>query len=419
MIYVGSCLEILPTLPADHFDSIVTDPPYGLEFMGKDWDAPWKDARTDKRGVIDPAAWGGNQDSVNGGNAFSRTRTRTSASKHAGDHAEVGRQFQEWCRRWAVEALRVAKPGAYLAAFGGTRMYHRLASGLEDAGWEVRDTLMWVYGSGFPKSHNGEWGGTALKPAWEPIILARKPLDGTVEANWRKHGTGALNIDGCRVLAEPMPPNTGAGGLPRRHDTEDRGPGEVSQPHTLGRWPANLVHDGSDEVVAMFPAEAGAQAPVTTRNGDKFRTAYGAFAGNVDEQGSTFQGDSGSAARFFYCAKASKKDRDSGLEGFELREAGIKNESGRGFSEADPHKKIMRGNHHPTVKPTELMRWLCRLVTPAGGLVLDPFTGSGSTGRAASAEGMRFVGIELSSEYATIAEARIRAVQPGLCLGVA
>jgi len=239
--------------------------------------------------------------------------------------------------------------------------------------------------------------GTALKPAWEPICVARKPLIGTVAANVLAHGTGALNIDGCRVLFAGEADQAAAAAAQRACQDQNAGRnayGEFSNgPASLapylanlgkGRWPANLIHDGSDEVVALFPAQAGAQAAVTVRNGDKFRGTYGAFAGNIDEAGSTFQGDSGSAARFFYCAKADRADR---------------NEGG-----AD--------NTHPTVKPTDLMRYLCRLVTPPGGTVLDPFMGSGSTLKAAELEGFSAIGIELSAEYIEIARRRIAADAP-------
>ena len=368
MIHVGNCLDILPTMAANSVDAIVTDPPYGLGFMGKEW-----------------------------------------------DHSVPGEPF------WR-EMLRVAKPGAYLLAFGGTRTFHRLACAIEDAGWELRDTLMWVYGSGFPKSHNGEWGGTALKPAWEPIIMARKPLIGTVEANWREHGTGGLNIDGCRI--DPGIPVGGGGNgrasIPNGYGsglTKEAGTREVVQPHDLGRWPANLIHDGSEEVLACFPDAPGQQRD-TGPQFDRNAQVYGHFAG-VSEHAA--RGDSGSAARFFYCAKASREDRDSGLEYGPKRLFGMSGAAaaaarGEHYDNGDGgvNKTKLVGNFHPTVKPTELMRWLCRLVTPAGGLVLDPFTGSGSTGRAAIAEGMQFVGIELNPEYAAIAERRIQIMQPGL-----
>ena len=283
-LHTGDCRKVMSDYPADHFDSIVSDPPYGLSFMGNGWD----------KGV-------------------------------------PGEEF------WR-EALRVAKPGAHLLAFGGTRTFHRLTVAIEDSGWEIRDVVCWLYGSGFPKSLNvgGGWG-TALKPAWEPVIMARKPLVGTVAANLLLHGTGALNVDGCRIPIE------GAAGVwGAKHIASigfhggTAGSGFATVQHPQGRWPANVMHDGSDEVVVGFPNEQ---------------------------------------ARFFYCAKASNADRKE-------------------------------GNTHPTVKPTDLMRYLCRLVTPTDGLVLDPFMGSGSTGKGALLEGFRFVGIDLDPAHVAIAEAR-------------
>ena len=385
MIYLGNCLDVLQTLAAESIDSIVTDPPYGLGFMGKEW-----------------------------------------------DHSVPGAPFWE-------AMLRVAKPGAYLAAFGGTRTFHRMACAIEDAGWELRDTLMWVYGSGFPKSHNGEWGGTALKPAWEPIILARKPLVGTVEANWRQHGTGALNIDGCRVegIAErpgTTPPSAGergsmSGDLPRQN----------YEPDQQGRWPANVLHDGSCEVISAFPNAPGQIANASSSRMRKTQNVYGAMSCGNGRDGEASQesenagavgfnmkpgarrGDAGSAARFFYCAKASKADRDDGLDAHPVVVtdvlAGHRSRRMEEVKRPDGATPSVGRNNHPTVKPTDLMRWLCRLVTPPGGHVLDPFTGSGSTGRAAVMEGMRFTGIELDPEYVAIAEARIRAAQPGLSFG--
>lgn len=329
----GDCREVMAGMDPDSVDAIVTDPPYGLTFMDKGWD----------RGV--PAA-----------------------------------EF------WS-EALRVAKPGAHLLAFGGTRTHHRLMCAIEDAGWEIRDCVMWVYGSGFPKSHNlrGErkgWG-TSLKPAWEPVIVARKPFKGTVAGNVEKYGTGAINVDGCRIVVVDE--------AYKRNCSEDRGhDGTRSKGRTgatnirtgggsgsdLGRWPANLIHDGSPEVLDLFPqTTSGKMKPTHTTAGVGGRNSY-----NADKSGgfTTMEtyGDSGSAARFFYCAKASKRDRGE-------------------------------GNTHPTVKPTELMRYLCRLVTPPGGVVLDPFCGSGSTGKAAILEGFRFIGIDKSEEYLAIAEQRV------------
>lgn len=410
-------LVAMGQLPANSVDTIITDPPYGLKFMGKEW-----------------------------------------------DHGIPGRPF------WA-EALRVAKPGAMLMAFGGTRTYHRLVCEIEDAGWQIRDTIMWVYGEGFPKSldiskaidkaagieredkfegsfdrRNGPTGnkkcdkcghwlissspcqcprpqdaaisedaktwqgyGTALKPSWEPITLAMKPLDGTFEENARKWGVAGLWIDGGRVEG---PKGTGnwtgsnANASPAFNNSQGNAEHRGEQ-HPKGRWPANVIHDGSPEVVEGFPEEAGAVAPVMRRNGDQTRNAYGSFAGSVDG-GRTFQNDEGSASRFFYCAKPSKEEREEGLRQLPAREAGIKNASGRGYSERNPYGKVKVRNHHPTVKPIELLRYLCKLTrTPKGGIVLDPFMGSGSTGCAAVMEGRDFIGIDISREYVEIAERRI------------
>jgi len=487
----GDALEQLRLLPESSVDAVVTDPPYGLSFMGKDW-----------------------------------------------DHGIPGEPF------WR-EALRVSRPGAHLLAFGGTRTFHRLTCAIEDAGWEIRDCLMYVYGSGFPKSKNvgcrcggqngteqkaergmrslrdtdvsspisdqtaagqillallpqqgvpenrakarngnegtvepglegrgdvlsetrelqtdqvcplpgripsdgpqgrlcdgaptasgndtrasaievggrppqkpqptgqftGEPGivrvesgaqdsgvcpgcgglvdwvgfGTALKPAWEPIILARKPLDGTVAENVQKWGTGALNIDGCRVEGTP---GSGVWGSSNKTCQDGRtfnaspdGEEYRSAEHPSGRWPANLIHDGSEEVVGMFP-DVGKSA------GGRIGNAGGGTVTNVPtgrfEKGDPGFGDSGSAARFFYCAKASKEDRGE-------------------------------GNKHPTVKPTDLMRYLCRLVTPPGGTVLDPFMGSGSTGKAALLDGFSFIGIDNVPEYVEMARRRIEGTAP-------
>ncbi len=358
-LHHGDCLEMMPTLAPDSIDSIVTDPPYGLSFMGKDW-----------------------------------------------DHGVPGVPF------W-TEALRVAKPGAYLLAFGGSRTYHRLACAIEDAGWEVRDCIMWLYGSGFPKSHNlqGEhkgWG-TALKPAHEPIIMARKPLIGTVKANVQQYGTGAINVDGCRVEANGE--KTGGNGFIGLQQSKGWNANnmpykrEQEQSTTQGRWPANIIHDGSDKVVGLFPVTGPSKA--TPRNNAEFKSvAKGRDLPHIthghDDSG-------GSAARFFYCAKASKADRDEGLAGFEPEQVN----DGRDTSIDNAYQRgdTLRKNTHPTVKPTALMRYLCRLVTPTGGTVLDPFTGSGSTGKAAMMEGFSFVGIEREKSYLAIARARIEAIK--------
>jgi DNA modification methylase len=318
MIHHGDCREVMAAMEPASVDAIVTDPPYGLAFMGKGW-----------------------------------------------DHAVPGVEF------WS-QALRVAKPGAHLVAFGGTRTFHRLACAIEDAGWEVRDTLSWLYGSGFPKSHNGPWGGTALKPAWEPIIMARKPLNGTVAANVAAHGTGALNVDGCRIesgrdyhdLMVTQGINTAQTSYAFAVDRRTFAP-------AAGRWPANVVLD----------EDAAAQV--------------------------------GEPSRFFYTAKASRREREAGLEGMPERVAQKWNSGGIAERRMETAKPLP--NVHPTVKPIALMRWLCRLVTPPGGVVLDPFTGSGTTGCAAALEGFGFVGIEREAEYVAIAELRIAHWQAADC----
>jgi len=373
-LHLGDCLEVLSTIPDNSIDSVVTDPPYGLAFMGKRWD-------------------------------------------YDVPSVEV----------WA-ECLRVLKPGGHLLAFAGTRTQHRMACRIEDAGFELRDMIAWVYGSGFPKSKNldGDWQGwgTALKPALEPITVARKPLAGTVAANALAHGTGALHIDACRIPAESMPANTGSGGLPRRREQEQRGPGLVAQPHAEGRWPANLIHDGSDEVLAAFPDAPGQLADASLNSEQrKTQNVYGAMRRGREGEASANSAnsgvvgfsmrpgarrlDAGSAARFFYCAKTNRRDRNEGCEEMERRplhwSSGDQNP---GSFQSEGTDKTSQ-NHHSTVKPTDLMAYLCRLVTRPGGLVLDPFMGSGSTGKACMREGFQFIGIEREPPYMAIAEARI------------
>ena len=328
-----------------------------------------------------------------------------------------------------TEALRVLKPGGYMLAFAGTRTQHRMATNIEDAGFEIRDMIAWVYGSGFPKSHNGEWGGTALKPALEPITVARKPLAGTVEANWREYGTGALNIDGCRVgWPSGIAPEIGTPGWggPAKKLTavpgQDGATVERAEPSQLGRWPANLIHDGSDEVLAAFPNAPGQMADVKFGSDEsKTGNVYGRMTRGDEPSADMENGgvvgfkmrpgarriDEGSAARFFYCAKADRADRNDGCE--DLQRKPLNWSSGTqspGTFQAEGTDRSSP-NNHPTVKPTDLMRYLCRLVTPAGGLILDPFMGSGSTGRGAVLEGFRFVGIERGADYMEIARLRI------------
>lgn len=350
-LHLGDCIEVLRSMAENSVDSIVADPPYGLNFMGKKWDYD----------VPSVEIWS--------------------------------------------ECLRVLKPGGSLLAFAGTRTQHRMACRIEDAGFEIRDMIAWVYSSGFPKSHNGEWGGTALKPALEPITMARKPLIGTVAANVAAHGTGALNIDGCRVGTDEA---LGRFNNARTNGTSyvvQREAGLVDNSGGLGRWPANLIHDGSADVVSMFPQSAGQQGDVRgTEPSSVTNGIYGDFAGRF---ASPARNDTGSAARFFYCAKASRADRNDGVE--HLNKKPLNWSSGTqnpGSFQSEGTDKSSQ-NNHPTVKPTDLMAYLCRLVTPAGGIVLDPFMGSGSTGRAAGIEQFKFIGIEINPEYFEIACLRI------------
>ena len=533
----NDCIAAMKEMPDNSVDSIVTDPPYELGFMGKSWDSS--------------------------GIAF---------------NVEV----------WQ-EALRVLKPGGHLIAFSGSRTYHRMAVAIEDAGFEIRDQIMYVYGSGFPKSLNvkkaakdkvcqcsvkwsygtetqgtesqaeydlrslpsadlsqainaenkqgqvllsklqeqsssstnrgesekgiedgkkssverrrnsqatkgqlqgseihslptgfsadgsqgwlyngtslsdgsmgrsdadsnrsgqsqesqsigqpqgelgtvpnergsqagGSWQicgrcnkplidgwGTALKPAHEPMVLARKPLIKTVAANVLTYGTGGLNIDGSRVGNE--------GGTKAENFGEVRGEifgggkgkptNEVAQINA-GRWPANFIHDGSDEVVALFPSNVRGGAGATKLSSFNFDVSGENLGQKLSSQAGL--ADSGSAARFFYCAKASKRDRNEGLDGFETKFAPTMSD-GIGNKEHNEETATKKLNHHPTVKPTDLMRYLVRLVTPPSGTVLDPFMGSGSTGKAAILEGFDFIGIEQSAEYLEIAKARIEYAQ--------
>ena len=442
LIINADCIEHMNSMLPNSVDSIVTDPPYHLTSIvkrfGKDDAAP---AQFGTDGVY--------------------ARSSKGFMGQTWDGGDIAFKPEIW-----AAAYRVAKPGAYLLAFGGTRTYHRMAVAIEDANWEIRDCIMWVYGSGFPKSHNvskaidkaagakrkvvgvddkiniyqdnknhkfyaqdsgnpiyakktltapataeaAQWDGwgTALKPAWEPIIIARKALDGTVAQNVQKWGTGAMNIDGCRVGTDDIFGGgaKGTSGFAAGYEHDGY---TVGSP--LGRWPANLIHDGSDEVVAGFPVNV--------------KGVYGAksvgkvqFMDSHDQSGRSIGSgngitDTGSAARFFYCAKAGRLDRDAGCEELEERRGCSefrKNDDGTAGIQSRLHGATIKGrNHHPTVKPTALMRYLCRLVTQPNGTVLDPFCGSGSTGKGAVLEGFQFIGIEKDPEYYEIANSRIAA----------
>lgn len=400
ILHGGDCRDVVAGLADASIDAVVTDPPYALVSIGKRFGKPGAaPARHGTDGLY--------------------ARASAGFMGQAWDTGETAFAAEFW-----AEILRVLKPGGHVVAFSGTRTYHRMVCAIEDAGFEIRDQLAWVYGSGFPKSHDvakgidkaaGVWRGragragragysfgqeyertekgdpatieaaqwqgwgTALKPAWEPIVLARKPLAGTVAETVLAHGTGAVNIDGCRVRfasEEDMAAAAAAQRLcrdPNRTAEWGFKNGEAAlQPYldgmTKGRWPANLVHDGSDEVVSAFPVvSSGALKAGTIRNVEN--QVYGKGMAAAGRAATTYDqgGDTGSAARFFYSAKADGGDR--------------------------------LGSKHPTVKPVDLMQWLCRLVTPPGGKVLDPFAGTGTTGEAAWREGFSAVLVEREAAY--------------------
>lgn len=418
-ILQGELLERIQELDDESIDAVVTDPPYGIRFMGASWDGKDIDTQMQKRM---------SQKQTPDKNGNERKTPRRAPSEAAGSYdlsLESMRNFQEWTEEWALAVKRVLKPGGYLLSFASTRTYHRMTSGIEDAGFEIRDQIGWTFGSGFPKSRNlhGDWEGwgTALKPAWEPICVARKPLIGTVQQNVDKYGTGAININGCRIEGEPITIN---------RLEQWSGFGEIKRPEyatavsMLGRWPANLIHDGSNEVLAVFPEAPGQCADVKYDEGEREnQNVYGAMKRGHEptadktysESGSTNFSmkpgarrlDSGSAARFFYCAKADRTDRNQGCEELPNRIGGMNsNTSGQHITRRDGWKPDPVKNNHPTVKPTDLMRYLVRLVTPPGGTVLDCFAGSGSTLKAALLEGFDCIGIEREEEYVAIAEAR-------------
>lgn len=428
----GDSLQVLDTFDESSIDAIITDPPYELGFMGKSWDA-----------------------------------------------SGIAYNVDLW-----KKALRVLKPGGYLLAFGGSRTFHRIACAIEDAGFEIRDTIMWLYGSGFPKSmslskgleakeklgnagtrnkrkieqacdteeytlkqtNNGAMGemveatrkqyvpdtdmakkwdgwGTCLKPAFEPIIVARKPFNGSLIENIEKNGVGGLNIDGCRIDYKGEKPNIGGRA---KHDRGEgygfKALGDECAANDSGRFPANVIltYDETDkgEVCGGMPDTNSQKTP----NDDRENKGKSMFIDGVHNPNNSYD-DNGSAARYFYCAKASKKDRDNGLIYFEnVSGAEISNrkEGSKGLvmeggkqnpynGKSSPNNK----NFHPTVKPVELMQYLIRLVCPKGSTILDIFNGSGSTGKAAMFENRernadyKYIGIELDSEYCKISESRI------------
>jgi len=381
-VFLGDCREVLKALPDNSIDSVVTDPPYELGFMGKKWDS-----------------------------------------------AGIAYDVTVW-----EECLRVLKPGGHILAFGGSRTFHRMAVAIEDAGFEIRDSIAWMYGSGFPKSLDVEKAinkaggdgsafagvGTALKPAFEPIVVGRKPFGkgSTVAANVLEHGVGGLNIDASRIGTETITSHgaqiDGVGKESVKGSVFGNGTRDYVTPARQGRWPANVILDEYsagllDEQSGVLTS--GAKKPWV--NGSVASKTVASFSAGLEGKTRDYTADksSGGASRFFYCAKASKRDRNEGLEGLEPRNAykkgGVGGTGGhRSVSQAE--NATPKQNFHPTVKPTTLMRYLIKLVTPAGGTVLDPFTGSGSTGKAALLDGYKFVGAELTEEYLPIIEGRLK-----------
>lgn len=451
-LHHGDCLDVLRAddygydwnlgyrsarmFPDNSVDAVITDPPYGIAFMGKAWDQPGE---------------------------FGSTRLRTGGENKRRGHKDAALNaglydlspaamlnFQRWCTAWATECLRILKPGGHLLAFGGSRTWHRLATAIEDAGFEIRDSIAWLYGSGFPKSldvskaidkaagaerevvgthhrHGGgmavsgsmsgplgteselpltapatdgakQWQGwgTALKPSFEPIVVARKPLAGTVAENVLEHGTGALNIDACRVGDEVRhasftsfaPASGNRLGAPGTQEARRGTQGEPKE--YTGRWPTNVVLD--EHQAEILDRQTGVLTSgmfTGARSSDKTRSVFGAFKGDPEREVQTY-GDSGGASRFFpvfrYEAKAPTSERPN----------------------AD-------GVQHPTVKPLDLMRWLVRLVTPVGAVVLEPFAGSGTTAEACILEDRRCIAIEREAEYLPLIVSRLRKpVQQGL-----
>ena len=399
----GDCIEQMQKLKDERkqIDSVVTDPPYHLtsivERYGKEGSAPAKD----KDGLYQRQAKGFMGKEWDGGDIAFRKET------------------------WEL-AYKLLKPGGQLLAFSASRNYHRMAVAIEDAGFEIRDQIMWIYGSGFPKSLNlGDGWGTALKPAHEPIVMAKKRLEGTNKQNKDKYGTGGINIDGCRIKTNPevddMLREVERVQRDENNVWSNKNSGFKNENNNLtgvpieGRFPANVMHDGSDVVKDIFPNSKGFVSNGDAKVGE---TSKGAIP-PLRRGNATSYGDDGSAARYFYCPKTSKSERNVGLDNFtakpmawgnqakaELKRGNLDFKGNQG--DGSKHNKVeMRLNTHPTVKPVELMKYLCRLVTPKGGVVLDPFMGSGSTGMGAKDEGFDFIGIEKDEEYFKICESRI------------
>lgn len=410
MIYHGDLFDVLPTLEAESIHACVTDPPYGIGFMGREWDT-FKPGEAERRIVPNRK--------IESDNPNLKGRTRGPASSPSSVEYDFSvkalRGFQEWTDRWAREVFRVLKPGAYIVVCGAPRSHHRMISGLEDAGFEIRDCIAWLFGSGFPKSLNFPDGwGTALKPAHEPIVLARKPFKGSVAACREVNGTGAINVDGCRIDSTDNTTKDGRWAGDRSREQYRTGTTGKPVPTDVGRWPANVCMDES--AAAMLDAQSGE----LVSGGTPFKRAGLGYSGKAYGQSDVAgnSGDVGGASRFYYVAKPSRAERDLGCHDLEPRPRDESRKEGNPGGDNPRNRGLQpRGNHHPTVKPVELMRWLVRLVTPPGGIVLDPFTGSGTTGMACAYEGVSFVGVEREAEYVAIAERRIAACLPLLNAG--
>ena len=428
----GKCRKVMKDMPDNCIDTICTDPPYGLGFMGKKWDtfAP----ENIKNGV---------ESNLAGGDKTARGRNDTSPAWVSAryDHSRNAK-FQQWCKMWTKEALRIAKPGAMMFVFGGTRTFHRLTCAIEDAGWEIRDCMMWLYGSGFPKSLDiskaidkakgaerevvgsysvpnikgdaygtmnekqggsyknitqnittpatdlaKQWNGwgTALKPSWEPIIVAMKPLDGTFAENVEKWGVGGLWIDGGRigtdeVLSAEYGQPSGSGCY--NWNKEKKKVEKTGKTNNKGRWPANVILD--EEAAAMLDKQSGVSNSTDRVQKNNQGWGDGIKYGKGNAQDSYGFADSGGCSRFFYTAKASKSERD-------------------------------KENKHPTVKPLSVMEYLCKLArTPTGGIVLDPFGGSGTTALACKRTHRSYILIEKNPKYCEIARQRIKKMKTGI-----
>lgn len=350
MIIQGDCLEVMRSMDDNSISAVVTDPPYGLHFMGKGW-----------------------------------------------DHAVPGKEYWEECKR-------LLKPGGFLLAMGGTRTFHRLTCAIEDAGLEIRDCVSWLYGSGFPKSHNHfgiDGYGTALKPAWEPIVMAMKPCVGTFKQNAEKWGQAGLNIDGCRIGNESRF-NSGAKNSDPKLWRMNQG---INGKECIGRWPANLILD--EEAAQLLDEQSGiSKSNSNPRPKGKSVHCYGQF--NEFKSDASHLNDSGGASRFFYCAKASPSERNEGLQEMPIINAPKLGEYANNPGREAPKSSYGKQNYHPTVKPLKLMEYLIKLVMPPkDGILLDPFAGSGTTILAAKRLGFDAIGIEKDAEYCKIAKARI------------